>query len=207
MSYIEIERKFLVKNSSFLQKVTQVKHISQIYFEKDFSCIIGTDRILSIKNIKGDSVGEITVPNDVFTNMKEIDITFPFKVNDNGWICRLRKEVDEATSKDRVELTIKGPHSGLSKPEYNISISNHNFDMEALMNVDDNKKIEKKRCVIDNKDGTKWEIDTFICPPKVKGLILAEIELPDESFDFKVPEWLGDEVSDDSQYYNKNMLS
>ena len=37
---------------------------------------------------------------------------------------------------------------------------------------------------------------------KNAGLVMAEIELTDEDELFEMPEWAGDEVSDDPRYYN-----
>jgi adenylate cyclase len=45
-----------------------------------------------------------------------------------------------------------------------------------------------------------WEIDRF-----ADGLVLAEIELPDESAGFDRPDWVGAEVTDDPRYYNAAM--
>ena len=38
------------------------------------------------------------------------------------------------------------------------------------------------------------------------GLILAEIELYDEDEKFKIPSWIGLEVSDDIRYYNSQLI-
>ena len=51
--------------------------------------------------------------------------------------------------------------------------------------------------------GFRWEVDEFLGPNE--GLVVAEIELPDESTEFPKPEWLGDEVSHDPRYYNNNL--
>lgn len=45
-----------------------------------------------------------------------------------------------------------------------------------------------------------WEIDEFV--GENQGLIVAEIELQDADQDFPKPDWLGEEVSDDTRYYN-----
>ena len=40
-----------------------------------------------------------------------------------------------------------------------------------------------------------------------EGLIIAEIELPDEDAAFERPEWLGQEVTGDNRYYNAMLSS
>ena len=49
----------------------------------------------------------------------------------------------------------------------------------------------------------KWEVDVFHGP--LEGRILAELELGSEDEPFIRPEWLGEEVTGQPQYYNVNM--
>jgi adenylate cyclase len=51
--------------------------------------------------------------------------------------------------------------------------------------------------------GQKWEIDVFL--RENSGLVVAEIELEQEDQPIELPEWLGEEVSHDSKYYNANL--
>jgi CYTH domain-containing protein len=39
-----------------------------------------------------------------------------------------------------------------------------------------------------------------------EGLIVAEIELDDENQTFRLPEWIGEEVTGDPRYYNSNLI-
>jgi adenylate cyclase len=50
-----------------------------------------------------------------------------------------------------------------------------------------------------------WEIDVFCA--ENEGLIVAEIELLDESEDFERPDWLYDEVSTDPRFLNSNLAA
>ena len=52
-------------------------------------------------------------------------------------------------------------------------------------------------------DERKWEVDVF--HGHKEGLVLAEIELEDENEVFEKPEWLGEEVTGQPEYYNANM--
>jgi CYTH domain-containing protein len=49
-----------------------------------------------------------------------------------------------------------------------------------------------------------WEIDVF--EGENKGLVIAEIELSSEDESFDIPNWLGEEVSSDSKYYNSSLI-
>jgi CYTH domain-containing protein len=54
-------------------------------------------------------------------------------------------------------------------------------------------------------DGMLWEVDVF--HGANDGLIVAEIELPAEDSPFKLPEWIGEEVSHDMRYTNSNLCA
>jgi CYTH domain-containing protein len=50
-----------------------------------------------------------------------------------------------------------------------------------------------------------WEVDVF--HKENEGLIMAEIELGYPDQPFHIPEWIGEEVTDDLRYYNANLVS
>jgi CYTH domain-containing protein len=52
--------------------------------------------------------------------------------------------------------------------------------------------------------GFTWEIDEFA--GENEGLIFSEIELEYEGQQFEIPPWVGKEVTDDSRYYNANLI-
>lgn len=100
---------------------------------------------------------------------------------------------------DKGFLTIKGisSESGMSR-----------FEWEQEIPVDEAKKllflcekgvIDKTRFEV--KSGHHlFEIDVF--HGENEGLIMAEIELNSENETFEKPNWLGEEVTNDSRYYN-----
>ena len=49
-----------------------------------------------------------------------------------------------------------------------------------------------------------WEIDEFM--GENAGLTVAEIELPTEDSLFTKPDWIGQEVTDDTRFYNSNLI-
>ena len=95
-------------------------------------------------------------------------------------------------------LTIKGATVGLGRSEYEYTIPLE----EAKAMLDElcpQPQIEKIRYTISHK-GFTWEIDEFL--GLNQGLIMAEIELEDEAQSFPMPDWIGEEVSGDTRYYN-----
>lgn len=94
-------------------------------------------------------------------------------------------------------LTIKGNPKGISRTEleYKIPVN----EATILMGMCLNKPVEKMRYKEKIGDFT-WEIDVF--EGINRGLVLAEIELENEIQEFKFPEWIEKEVSDDFRYFN-----
>lgn len=100
-------------------------------------------------------------------------------------------------------LTIKGKRSGISRFEWEKEITVD--EALALLAQSDSGCIEKTRHLVKNTDGRHiWEVDVF--HGDNEGLVVAEIELGEESEAFDLPEWIGDEVTDDKRYYNSQLL-
>jgi adenylate cyclase len=98
-------------------------------------------------------------------------------------------------------ITIKGKTKGVSRSEFEYEIPVD--EAKAMIQEFCDRYIEKTRFTIEH-EGFTWEIDEFISPKE--GLILAEIELESENQQFSLPDWVESEVSDDTQYYNSNMI-
>lgn len=98
-------------------------------------------------------------------------------------------------------ITIKGKTEGLSRSEYEYEIPLE--DAKEMIEKFCPKTLSKTRYIIPIGNH-KWEVDIF--EGKNKGLIIAEIELESEDEEFIKPEWVGEEVSEDSRYYNSNLV-
>jgi CYTH domain-containing protein len=103
---------------------------------------------------------------------------------------------------DRGYLTIKGLTQGFSRAEYEYVIPAEDA-REMLDNLCDRPLIEKTRYKIDYA-GLTWEVDEFA--NENQGLIIAEVELPEENHQIELPNWIDKEVSDDPRYYNVNLI-
>ncbi len=101
---------------------------------------------------------------------------------------------------DQGFLTIKGKNDNISRVEfeYEIPLS----DANSLLNLCEHSIIEKVRYEIKIENHI-WEVDVF--EGDNNGLIVAEIELNQENESFKVPNWVGLEVSLEDRYYNSNL--
>ncbi len=99
-------------------------------------------------------------------------------------------------------LTIKGVSnaSGTSRFEWEKEISVN--EAQQLLNLCEPGVISKTRYLVKANQHT-YEIDVF--DGDNKGLIVAEIELNTENETFEKPEWLGEEVTGQTKYYNSQL--
>lgn len=106
------------------------------------------------------------------------------------------------TINDKGFLTIKGVSVGATRLEYEYEIPLE--DAQALLDeLCEKPLIEKNRYKVDF-GGFIWEIDEFF--GENDGLIVAEIELESEDQSFDKPQWVGEEVTGDTRYFNSNLI-
>ena len=98
-------------------------------------------------------------------------------------------------------ITIKGKRKGAVRSEFQYPIPANEAD-EILSEVCKKPFIEKLRYKVVHH-GLTWVVDVF--EGANKGLILAEIELEQENQSIPMPEWIGEEVTEDARYYNANL--
>jgi adenylate cyclase len=104
---------------------------------------------------------------------------------------------------DKGYITIKGigNTSGASRYEWEKEIPIN--EVEELLKICEPGVIDKTRFLVKQGDYT-FEVDEFF--GENKGLVLAELELKSESESFPKPEWLGEEVTGDTKYYNSMLM-
>jgi CYTH domain-containing protein len=99
-------------------------------------------------------------------------------------------------------LTVKGLTRGLTRAEFEYAIPPD--EARALLPLCLPSVIDKTRYRIPHGNHV-WEIDVF--QGANDGLVMAEVELSDESELPEIPPWAGAEVSADARYYNSNLAS
>ena len=145
MEHQEIERKFLVTDSSYKELATRVMHIKQAYI----GYATEGEARLSIRDNK-------------------------------AWII------------------IKSAKSRLSRFEYEVPIPLE--DVENIISKACGNIISKTRYIVPINEEICAEVDEF--KDSLSGLVIAEVELPDE---FELPKFCGKEVTGVSTYYNHNL--
>jgi len=121
-----------------------------------------------------------------------------------GYLSTVKERtVRVRTIGDKGYLTIKGVTQGFTRVEYEyeIPIEDANAQLDDLC---ERPLIDKVRYKIPYGDHT-WEVDEFFA--ENAGLVIAEVELESEDQPFEKPEWIGEEVSDDSRYFNANLIA
>jgi adenylate cyclase len=105
---------------------------------------------------------------------------------------------------DKAYITIKGkPIAGhFARYEWEKEIDVQ--EAKELMKLCQGTIIDKTRWIVPTSEaGLKWEVDEF--HGKHEGLTLAEIELTSEEQQVEKPDFVGEDVTWDSRYYNANM--
>ena len=123
---------------------------------------------------------------------------------EQGYLCKEPGKTIRVRIRDaQAFLTIKSGklREGLAKFEWDREIEVE--DAQELMKLCLPGTIQKTRYIIPANIHSVWEVDVF--HGRKEGLVLAEIELEDENETFDKPEWLGEEVTGQPQYYNANM--
>ena len=117
-----------------------------------------------------------------------------------GYICSdAERSVRVRIREDKAFLTIKSASNerGWSRYEYEQPVPLE--DARELLRLCLPGLIDKIRHYVKVGAHT-WEVDVF--QGENEGLIVAEIELDSEEDVFKLPAWIGQEVSGDPKYYN-----
>ena len=136
-----------------------------------------------------------TIPSQQIHRSKKVKQGY--MVHDEHQVVRVRSMDNDHF------LTIKSNSKGLSRLEFEYQIPKEDA-MDMLEHLCDSGIIEKTRHYIETPNHT-WEIDEF--HGRNQGLVVAEIELESEDEQFDIPEWIGEEVSDDPRYYNMNLMA
>lgn len=101
-------------------------------------------------------------------------------------------------------LTIKGPSdaSGMARYEFEKEIKMD--DAKQLLALCLPSVIEKTRYIVEF-DEHVFEVDEFYSANA--GLVIAEVELASTDESVQLPDWIGEEVTNDKKYYNSYLTN
>ncbi len=181
----ENERKFLLKNDNWRRGVASKDVIYQAYVDWKKVIVKVSANLLTIS---GDGFKFSKPISDEDTkdllNYLHIDEkVLRIRKKNNKFILTIKIDVGDFGSPIEVE-----PPSGLTEEEFN-HLSKLTY--AYLSKVRNNVKVGDHI----------FEIDEF--KEKNEGLIFAEVELNNINDKFEKPEWLGEEVTGNPEYYNE----
>ena len=113
----------------------------------------------------------------------------------------IEKTVRVRIKKNRGFLAVKTKNVGIVRREFEYEIPL--ADAEELLKLCGKNILSKIRYEIEFENHI-WEVDIF--EGRHAGLILAEVEMKSPDEVLKIPSWVGEEVSNDSRYYNVNLI-
>lgn len=120
-----------------------------------------------------------------------------------GYLCSSADRVIRVrVAGDRAFLTVKGPQRGATRSEYEYDIPRSDAT-EMLEWLCERPLIEKTRYRL-TADGREWVVDEF--EGENAGLIIAEVEFEREGQAITLPDWVGEEVTDEPRYLNFNLV-
>jgi adenylate cyclase len=109
---------------------------------------------------------------------------------------RVRLRADSAT------LTIKAKRAGIRDVEFEYAIPVSDA-REMLASHCGDLVLDKTRYYVPH-DGLVWHVDVY--EGLLDGVVLAEVELPDENTGLPLPRWVGSEVTGRPEYKKINLL-
>ena len=118
-----------------------------------------------------------------------------------GYLCKEpARTVRVRVRDDKGFLTVKGITVGDTRHEYEYEIPLKDaLEMLAMCLP---PILEKKRYIV-RYDDALWEIDEF--HGVREGLVVAEIELPESGKNYRIPPFVGEDVTGNPAYYNSNL--
>lgn len=120
----------------------------------------------------------------------------------DGLICHsAERKVRVRIRDDSATLTIKAKREGIRDVEFEYAIPLSDA-REMLASHCGDLVLDKTRYYVPHA-GLVWHVDVY--EGSLDGVVLAEVELPDENADLPLPEWVGAEVTGRPEYKKINL--
>jgi adenylate cyclase len=111
------------------------------------------------------------------------------------------RKVRVRISGDMATIAVKGPRSGIVRPEFEYEIPLADAQ-SMLVNACGGDTLEKQRFFVEDA-GSTWHVDIYC--GLLQGVVLTEVELKDATQELIIPDWVGNEVTGDPFYRKVNM--
>ncbi len=118
-----------------------------------------------------------------------------------GYLSRLpERTVRVRISDNKGYLAVKGKNDGDVRLEFEYEVPYD--DAVSMLGLCEDGVIEKTRHLVEH-GGLTWEVDEY--HGSRRGLVVAEVEIPESGYDYSKPDFIGENVTGDSRYYNSNL--
>ena len=179
---VEIEYRYFIPDAASLPALGRPSKIIQCYLPKwKIELVDGNlcfdDRVL-VKQLPADAVAGLT------NLIEESKVTPRIRLRDH-----------------QAFVTVKGEMMNYSRAEWEFEVLKE--DVEDLVTSFRFPFVMKNRYNIPADDGLVWEIDVF--EGDNHGLVLAELEVPSVEHVFTKPNWIGEDVTNDSRFGNGSL--
>lgn len=125
---------------------------------------------------------------------------YPFDLGStapDGKLINFRVRIKTKDHKTTACLTLKKFNSTINRSEYEYTIpAKDAFEIAKQMCK---YHVCKMRYKV-RYGGLVWEVDEFL--ENNKGIVTADLELPDENYKFEKPSWIGKEITGSKKYSN-----
>jgi CYTH domain-containing protein len=125
----------------------------------------------------------------------------PVSIRDGLIAAYQGRKVRVRISGEIATIAIKGPRTGIARPEFEYEIPIADAE-KMLSTVCADDTLEKERSFVENA-GAMWHVDVY--GGILNGVTIAEIELKRETQELILPSWVGKEVTGDPFYKKINM--
>jgi adenylate cyclase len=208
----EIERKFLTCSDEW-RSLAPGKLYRQGYIYTDDRRRVMIQQCQLTVQVDGRTI-TAPIPADIAIDLHQLGHRQPYPLNlsheptaGGQPVGAELRSTDGLTLRPRIAgdvgiFTIKTRSTGISRSEWEFVIPLVTA-AELLDYACDRPLVEKNRHKIPHA-GFVWEVDEFLGDNA--GLIVAEIELSDESQTFAKPNWIGEEVSGQARYFNSYLV-
>ena len=196
MSGIEIERKFLVRDSSYKAEAAESHHLVQGYIcrGKDLTVRVRIADSKAFLTVKGRSSADGTSRPEWEMEIPADEAGRLMAFCRGGIIDKTRYIVPALTAAEGA-----GTVQSVGQVAVNAGFSSGQPSGQSVGLAGRSATVDA--CKADDRNTARvWEVDEF--HGDNAGLVMAEIELGSADEPFAMPEWLGEEVTGDRRYYN-----
>lgn len=148
------------------------------------------------------------LPEGILDTVEKHKITQAYTaINEDGSETRVRKD-HNVTAGETVYTRTSKSAGGVARTEIEEIITEDGYNKEAQNIIQGSRPVEKTRYRIPYVcNGKAYTVELDVYEGTLSNLVVAEIEFDtqEEANEFVKPDWLGEDVSADKAYKNKNL--